>query len=120
MQQQANYDSELCGSLPIHLTNLIQPYGILLVIDRENLNIIQCSENTQGVFSKPAKEVVNCPLVSFIGKEALDELQGKLSDGFSNKIPAIWEVVFLCPGVMKSWRRQKLFEVLFMNMRRRQ
>ncbi len=92
MQPQANYDSEFCGSLPIHLTNLIQPYGVLLVIDRDNLNIIQSSENTQNVFSKPVTEVVNTPLVSFIGNAALQDLQGKLGDDFTNKIPAIWEI----------------------------
>jgi len=94
MQQPAsgNYDSEFCGSLPIHLTNLIQPYGVLLVIDKDNLNIVQASENTEKVFSKPVAEVVNATLASFIGKEALESLREKLADNFNNKIPAVWEI----------------------------
>src|ERR1044071_663283 len=92
MQQPTNYDSEFCGNLPIHLTNLIQPHGVLLVVDRDKLDIIQASENTQGVFSKPVAEVVGSSLQSFIGKEALEELQVKLDDDFNNKIPAIWEI----------------------------
>jgi chemotaxis family two-component system sensor kinase Cph1 len=92
MQQPANYDSEFCGSLPIHLTNLIQPYGVLLVVDRESFDIIQASENTHRVFSKPVTEVVTSPLQSFIGKEAIEDLRVKLADDFKNKIPSIWEI----------------------------
>jgi two-component system, chemotaxis family, sensor kinase Cph1 len=87
-----NYDSELCGSLPIHLTNLIQPYGVLLVIDKDNLNIIQASENTDEIFSKPVTEVVNAPLSSFIEEGTIASLREKLSDDFNNKIPAVWEI----------------------------
>lgn len=89
--QPTNYDSEFCGSLPIHLTNLIQPYGILLVINND-LNIIQASDNTQPVFSKPASEVVNSSLSSFIGEEAIANLREKIGDDFNNKIPAVWEI----------------------------
>src|SRR5690242_16043919 len=92
MQQPANYDSEFCGSLPIHLTNLIQPYGVLLVIERESLEIIQASENTQGIFSKGVTDVVGSSLTSYIGKEAVEELRIKLNDDFNNKISTIWEI----------------------------
>jgi chemotaxis family two-component system sensor kinase Cph1 len=89
--QPTNYDSEFCGSLPIHLTNLIQSYGVLLVINND-LSIIQASDNTQSVFSKPASEIVNQPLVSFIGEQAVATLREKLSNDFNNKIPAVWEI----------------------------
>lgn len=91
MQRPTNYDSDFCGSLPIHLTNLIQPYGVLLVVNND-LNIIQASDNTQTVFSKPATEVVNASLVSFIGEEAIASLREKLSNDFNNKIPAVWQI----------------------------
>jgi light-regulated signal transduction histidine kinase (bacteriophytochrome) len=74
MQQQARetkYDSEFCGPLPIHLTNLIQPSGVLLVIGKDNLNIIRARGITRGVFSKTVTEVVTSPLASFIEKEAI-------------------------------------------------
>lgn len=90
--QPTNYDSEFCGSLPIHLTNLIQPYGVLLVIDKDNLNIIQASENTSAVFSRPVTEVVGQSLESFIGNDAIETLRAKLGDEFSNKIPSVWQI----------------------------
>ncbi|HZY82386.1 MAG TPA: GAF domain-containing protein [Cyclobacteriaceae bacterium] len=90
--QPSNYDSDFCGSLPIHLTNLIQPYGILLVIDKDNLNIVQASENTEPVFSKPVSEVVNNPLISFIDGASAATLREKLQNDFNNKIPSVWEI----------------------------
>src|SRR4051812_11433730 len=89
--RQSNYDSEFCGNLPIHLTNLIQPYGVLLIINND-LHIIQASDNTQSVFSKRASDIVNQPLVSFIGDQAIAGLREKLSKGFNSKIPAVWEI----------------------------
>lgn len=91
--QPSNYDSEFCGSLPIHLTNLIQPYGVLLVVDKDSFDIIQASENTRAVFAKPVTEVVNAPLVSFIGEKALANLQEKLANDSNNKIPTTWEIL---------------------------
>jgi chemotaxis family two-component system sensor kinase Cph1 len=88
----SNYDSEFCGTLPIHLTNLIQPYGVLLVIDKDSLNIIQASENTPSVFSKPVTEIINTSLDSYIGEKGISQLQEKLGNDFNNKIPAIWDV----------------------------
>lgn len=91
MQRPTNYDSEFCGSLPIHLTNLIQPYGVLLVVSND-LTIIQASDNTYPVFSKPAAEVVNSSLVSFVGEDAVRGLREKLSNDFNDKIPAVWKI----------------------------
>jgi len=44
------FDSEFCGQIPIHLTNLTQPYGVLLVVNR-NLDVIQRSGNASVLFS---------------------------------------------------------------------
>ncbi len=36
-----NFDSEFCGSIPVNFINAIQPHGVLLLLDKNNLNIIQ-------------------------------------------------------------------------------
>jgi chemotaxis family two-component system sensor kinase Cph1 len=89
---KASYDSEFCGNVPIHLTNLIQSYGILLVIDKNNLTVIQASENTSSIFLKTAAEVVGSPLSLLIGDEAIMSLLEKLNDNFNHTIPAVWEM----------------------------
>jgi light-regulated signal transduction histidine kinase (bacteriophytochrome) len=76
----------------MHLTNLIQPYGILLVIDKKTMNIVQASENTDPVFSKPVRELVNQELTSFLDAGAAASLREKLQHDFNNKIPSVWEI----------------------------
>lgn len=90
--QPSNYDSEFCGSLPIHLTNLIQPYGVLLVVDKDSMQIVQASENTESVFSRPAAEVVNKTLIDFISDKASTTLRERLGNDFNDKIPSVWEI----------------------------
>jgi two-component system, chemotaxis family, sensor kinase Cph1 len=92
MQQPSKYDSDFCGNLPIHLTNLIQPYGVLLVLDKDTLEVIQASVNTDAVFGKPVTEVVNTRLTSFIKDDEASNLQEKLSHDFNNKIPTVWTI----------------------------
>jgi light-regulated signal transduction histidine kinase (bacteriophytochrome) len=36
---------EFCGRVPLNQTNLIQPHGMLLVLDKTSFNILQVSEN---------------------------------------------------------------------------
>jgi chemotaxis family two-component system sensor kinase Cph1 len=88
----SNYDSEFCGSLPIHLTNLVQPYGILLVIDKNNHTIIQSSENTEAAFGLPVDQIVGTSLISHIAQEAFDALLKKLDNNINDKIPAVWSI----------------------------
>ena len=90
--QPSNYDSDFCGALPIHLTNLIQPYGILLVVDKNTYNIIQSSENTDDAFGRPVAEIVGTNLSSHIGHEAFEALVKKIDNKINDKIPALWSI----------------------------
>ncbi|CAN5721965.1 hypothetical protein BH24BAC1_BH24BAC1_32360 [soil metagenome] len=54
-----NYDSEFCGSLPLHFVNLIQPHGVLLVVDKAQNQVKQVSENISDFFSLPAASFLN-------------------------------------------------------------
>lgn len=90
--QTPNYDSELCGSLPIHLTNMIQPYGVLLVIGVGDHQIVQASENTEKIFQLPVTEVVNTPLTKHIPRHSYEQFVVKLGSEFNDKIPAMWEI----------------------------
>jgi len=90
--QRTNYDSDFCGSLPIHLTNLIQPYGVLLVIEPATYQIVQASENTEAVFSKPVQDVVHTYLKDHVSPAALESLKQKLGQDVHARIPAMWEI----------------------------
>jgi chemotaxis family two-component system sensor kinase Cph1 len=90
--QRTNYDSDFCGSLPIHLTNLIQPYGVLLVIEPVTYQIVQASENTEAVFSKQVQNVVQTYLEDHVNAPALESLKQKLGQDTQAKVPAVWEI----------------------------
>ncbi|GAA4431074.1 hypothetical protein GCM10023188_18270 [Pontibacter saemangeumensis] len=74
-----NYDSEFCGSIPLHLVNLIQPHGILLVLDRSTLRIVQASENAGQHLYIPVEELLEQPLSLFLPDGQLEELRTKIS-----------------------------------------
>ncbi|WP_207424109.1 GAF domain-containing protein [Desertivirga brevis] len=82
-----NYDSEFCGSLPLHHINQIQPYGYLVVLSKEDLKIVQASENVSEVFGKDVADVVDSNLSDFVSKEQIKMLEASFAKGISDKIP---------------------------------
>lgn len=64
---QTNYDSEFCGSLPIHVINVIQPYGALVAIEKKSGSIIQASENISTIFGTHVRKVVGSPVSAYVG-----------------------------------------------------
>jgi chemotaxis family two-component system sensor kinase Cph1 len=82
-----NFDSDFCGSLPLHHVNMIQPHGYLLVLNTDSLNIIQVSENISELFKAEASKVINTNIDKYIPSAQLDDLRNKLNTGIKNKIP---------------------------------
>src|SRR6476660_29089 len=87
MIEKSKYDSEFCGSLPVHNINLIQDYGYLLVVDRESLNIIQFSENLANLLNLNNTELFNKPLEMLLEKAQIDAMFKKLNKDFKTKVP---------------------------------
>ncbi|RAU82891.1 GAF domain-containing protein [Pontibacter arcticus] len=85
---EKNYDSELCGSIPLHLVNLIQPHGMLLVLDKVDYTIIQVSENADRFLHLQAEQLLSQPLSVFIPENQYREVLRKIkSQGIHDKIP---------------------------------
>jgi chemotaxis family two-component system sensor kinase Cph1 len=82
-----NFDSDFCGSLPLHHVNMIQPHGYLLVLNKDTLNIIQVSENISDLFQAEAASTINTPIEKYIPSAQLDDLRNKVNTGIKNKIP---------------------------------
>lgn len=73
-QQLINkYDSEFCGNVPIHLINVIQPYGALIVADKAKKEIVQLSENVTALTGTPFTEMQGTLLSDYISKLSFDE-----------------------------------------------
>lgn len=68
MKAKNKFDSELCGSLPVHRINLIQPYGYLIVLDKNTLQVIQCSENIEELTGINSRDFIQQSFQKFIRK----------------------------------------------------
>ncbi|MGV3539022.1 MAG: GAF domain-containing protein [Rufibacter sp.] len=85
---QKDYDSEFCGSIPLHLVNLIQPHGVLLTLERDSLQIVQVSENTAPLLSFEAEDILGHLLTEYVPEEQIAALRDKLHQQTSGeKIP---------------------------------
>lgn len=85
---EKNYDSEFCGSIPLHLVNLIQPHGILLVVSKSQLQVVQASDNVEQHLGVPVNELLEQPLSSFIPANQYKELNSRIDRQLNHeKIP---------------------------------
>lgn len=82
-----NFDATFCGSVPLHQINLIQPYGMLLVIQLADFKIVQVSENITAAVGLQPAEIVDTLLSDYIPPHQMEELQFKLAEGLVNKLP---------------------------------
>lgn len=73
-----NYDSEFCGSIPIQLINLIQPHGMLLLLDHA-FRLVQISENTSHLLGQAAQKLVNQDFSALMSARQLEQFMQKIS-----------------------------------------
>lgn len=64
---------------PIHSPGLIQPHGILLVLQEPNFKIIQASNNTSEIIGIPPRELLNKELKELIGSDQLNSIKQGLN-----------------------------------------
>lgn len=82
-----NYDTEFCGKVPLHQTNLVQPHGVLLVVKSDDLTILQGSDNIQEVFGNEVEKVVGQSLGDIITSSEAALLRQRLQGELEGKIP---------------------------------
>ena len=82
-----NQDTEFCGKVPLHQTNMIQPHGVLLIVDKNDLNILQVSENILEILDKPAADVAGTSLSSYIAPDEVRLLNERFASPIEGKIP---------------------------------
>ena len=92
MSSNPNYDSELCGKVPIHLINTVQPYGVLIILSRTALEFIQVSENVDSLFDMAAPSLINTTIDSHLDPAALDFLKRITAAVGTDKIPQVWTI----------------------------
>ncbi|WKN32329.1 GAF domain-containing protein [Porifericola rhodea] len=72
-----NYDSEFCGSIPLNFINLIQPHGMMMVVNKE-MEIIQLSENVEQLLGISPEQIVGKKFNSILKEEDLEGFEQKI------------------------------------------
>lgn len=80
MTDQKNYDSQFCGRVPLNQTNMVQPYGVLMLVAKDNWQILQVSENVEALLGKTAPEAVNTSFAEYISAEQKESLEKRLAE----------------------------------------
>lgn len=97
-----NFDAIFCGKQPLHNTNHIQSHGVLLVLEKSNLQVVQTSENVAQLVSLTREEIVGKPVKNIITGESYHLFQSAvLSLRFKTKVPL--ELTFIVDGSRKEY-----------------
>lgn len=75
-----------CDREPIHIPGLIQPHGILLVLDQA-LNILQVSQNTDRWLGQRPYSLLGQPLSNLFSKKQIKLIQNCLKGDFESTNP---------------------------------
>ena len=81
-----------CDREPIHIPNLIQPHGVLLVISQE-YKILQVSLNTKEILGIEPQELLDKPLMLLLGEKQVESIQRCLANDFEYINPLPFEIV---------------------------
>ncbi|MEH1927898.1 ATP-binding protein [Nostoc sp.] len=76
-----------CDREPIHIPSLIQPHGVLLVLQYPTLEIVQVSSNTQKVVGRQPEELLGKPLSNLLDAKQIKLIQQCLAKDFESINP---------------------------------
>ncbi|MEH2114901.1 ATP-binding protein [Nostoc sp.] len=76
-----------CDREPIHIPSLIQPHGILLVLQNPTLEILQVSSNSQEVVGRQPDELLGKPLSDLLNVRQIKLIQQCLAEDFESVNP---------------------------------
>ena len=78
LPKNKNFDSEFCGSLPLHFINMVQPHGIIMVLEKDTFTIRQVSENVSDLLGIAPASLLNLPLEQFVVPEQIEVIRRKI------------------------------------------
>lgn len=84
---QAKVDLTNCDREPIHIPGLIQPHGVLLVLQEPELTIIQVSANADLLIGRSPEELLNTSLTNLLDEAQIQAVYQCLQADFENVNP---------------------------------
>jgi chemotaxis family two-component system sensor kinase Cph1 len=71
-----------CDREPIQIPGLIQPHGVLLVLQEPDLKIVQVSNNTLALLGQQPQELLGKPLLNLLAPKQINAIRQCLSEDF--------------------------------------
>lgn len=81
------FDLTNCDREPIHIPGLIQPHGVLLVINELELKIIQVSANTETFLGRVPEQLLNTHLQNLLDEDQIKVITQCLEKDFDSVNP---------------------------------
>jgi len=82
-----NVDLTDCNHEPIHIPGLIQPHGVLLVLQEPDLTIVQVSNNTLGLIRISPDELLGKLLLTLLAPNQIAAIRQCLDEDFDHVNP---------------------------------
>lgn len=76
---ESDIDLTNCDREPIHIPGLIQPHGVLLVMQESDFRVVQVSANVETLLGLAPERLLDVPIRDFLGEEQLRAFQDALS-----------------------------------------
>ncbi|BCL37254.1 ATP-binding protein [Nostoc sp. MS1] len=76
-----------CDQEPIHIPGLVQPHGVILVLQDPSLKIIQVSSNSQEIIGQKPDKLLGKPLSYLLDVKQINKIQQCLSEDFESINP---------------------------------
>lgn len=76
-----------CDKEPIHIPGLIQPHGIIFVLQEPQLKVLQVSNNTFQLLGIYPKKIVGNKLKQLVGSQIIQQIKTKLVEGIETINP---------------------------------
>lgn len=87
--RSGDIDLTNCDREPIHIPGCIQPHGVLLVLDADDLSITQVSDNARSVIGIEPEDLLSQPIETIVSEDYQESLRQELRNemvSFSNPL----------------------------------
>jgi two-component system, chemotaxis family, sensor kinase Cph1 len=94
----ANVDLSNCDRELVHMPGLIQPHGVMLVVNPSDLAVLQASENTATLFGVAASQLASRGIAGLLGEGQAGVLAAALADAGERLTHGVQHVLEIPPG----------------------
>ena len=108
-----------CDREPIHIPGLLQPHGVLLVLQDSTLEIIQVSSNTQEAIDRQPEELLGKPLSDLLDVKQIELIKQCMTGDFESINPLNLSIKLLNESIYFDGILHRLDTVIVLELERK-